>query len=325
MRVFVTGGAGFIGRAFVRLLLARGDAVTCAVRDPDRVAALGGEGARLVAGDLSDAASLASDMAGHDAVVHIAGMYRIGIRPDERPAMWDANVGATERVLDAAIATGIARIVHISTANVYGNTNGLIVDESFERDLSRGWLSYYDETKYRAHEAAETRIATGAPIVIALPGGVYGRGDHFEAGRQLERAYQGRLQYFAFGRSGLAWTHVDDVAEGLLRLVDRGRLGQAYNLAGEPLLLRDAIAAAARVGGHRPPRIEVPTGLLRALVPLGPAVAAAMGLPANLAEVISASEGVTYWVSSARASAELGFTARDFAVGVRDAFGPSDR
>jgi dihydroflavonol-4-reductase len=319
--VLVTGGAGFIGGVVVRLLVARGDAVTCLVREPTRAAAIAASGATIIRDDLSDRATLVPAMAGLDAVVHVAGMYRIGIASDERPAMWEANVGTTERVLDAAIEAGVGRIVHVSTGNVFGNTNGAIVDETFVRDLSRGWLSYYDETKYLAHEAAEARIAAGAPILVAMPGGVYGPGDHFELGRQLGQSYAGRLRYFGFGSAGLAFTHVDDVADGIVRVLDRGRVGESYNLSGEPRLVRDALAIAARVGGHRPPRLEVPTPLVRAMIPLGPRLARALGLPADLAEVIRASDGVTYWTSSAKATDELGFRARDLATGLRDTFG----
>ena len=63
--------------------------------------------------------------------------------------MWDANVGTTTRVLDAAEAAETPRIVYVSTVNVFGNTHGRIVDETYRRDLGEGFLSWYDETKYR--------------------------------------------------------------------------------------------------------------------------------------------------------------------------------
>ena len=64
-------------------------------------------------------------------------------------------------------------------------------DETFRRDLADGFLSYYDETKYLAHVAAEARVAAGAPIVIVQPGTVYGPGDHSGVGAQLKAAYDG--------------------------------------------------------------------------------------------------------------------------------------
>src|SRR6188768_1821044 len=155
MRVVVTGGAGFVGRAVVERLHHRGDVIVALVRDPATAQHLvnerGGAGGtiELVRSSLADVGSLGDAMRGADAVIHVAGMYRVGIKASEHPAMWDANVGTTERVLDAAIAAGVPRIVDVSTVNVFGSTNGAVVDETYRRDLSRGFLSYYDETKYR--------------------------------------------------------------------------------------------------------------------------------------------------------------------------------
>jgi len=165
MRVVLTGGAGFIGRAIVERLAARGDEVVALVRDPARAAHLKRDNVTLQVSDLSSVPQLTAQMTGADAVIHSAGMYELGIKKSQRQRMWDANVGTTERVLDAAIAAGVPRIVYVSTANVFGNTHGKLPDESYQRVLSEGFLSYYDETKYRAHEAATKRIAAGAPIV----------------------------------------------------------------------------------------------------------------------------------------------------------------
>jgi nucleoside-diphosphate-sugar epimerase len=325
MHVFVTGGAGFIGRRVVARLLDRGDSVVCPVREPARARELAAAGAELVQSDLSDAPALESQMRGCDGVVHIAGSYRVGIRPDERPAMWDANVGATERVLDAAIAAGVPRIVYISTNNIFGDTHGAVVDESFRRDLATGFLSWYDETKYRAHEAAAERIARGAPVIIAQPGGVYGPNDHSEAGGQVRQAFEGSLPYRALDDAGLAWVHVDDLAAGIVAALDRGRIGESYVLAGPPARLGEAMEIAARLGGRRLPRLRIPTRLLRTLAPVASRLprrlTALMGFPPNLAEVVRAGDRVTYWASSGKAERELGFRARDLEAGLRDTFG----
>src|SRR5918999_626864 len=92
-----------------------------------------------------------------DAVFHSAAVYKVGIPKAEREAMYDTNVRGTERVLDAAVAAGANRIVYVSTVNVFGNTKGKVVDESYERPED-GFLSCYDETKYRAHQVAVDRM-----------------------------------------------------------------------------------------------------------------------------------------------------------------------
>ena len=321
MRVYVTGGAGFIGGAVCRALVARGEEVVAVVRDPDRADELRAIGCEVRSGDLTSLEALTGGMRGCDGVIHLAGSYRIGIPARERPAMYDANVGATYRVLRAAIETAVPRIVHVSTVNVFGDTRGRIVDENYRRDVRRGFLSYYDETKYLAHIAARELIEAGAPIVIVMPGVTYGPGDHTAIGGQLEAAYAGRARYVAMGDLGVSPAHVDDVAAGIVAALRDGRIGEQYILAGPNLRLRDLIAKAARVGGHHAPRLELPTGLIRAFARLGPFVARAAGQPPNMQEVLSASDGVTYWASSGKASLKLGYAPRDLEGGLRDTFG----
>ena len=315
-RTVVTGGAGLVGRAVVRVLRERGDTVVALVRDPRRAEHLAELGAELVEDDLSDIGRLTEELRGADGAIHAAGSYRIGIPKSERGAMWDANVGTTTRLLDAAEAAGTPRIVHVSTGNVYGNTHGITVDETYRRDLREGFLSWYDETKYGAHEIAEQRIKGGAPIVIVLPSQVYGPGDRTGFGEQLRLAYEGKLPYRALTDVRIGLVHADDLAQGIVAALDRGRIGERYNLSGPETSLGEAEAIAAQLGGHRLPRLHLPDGLLRAMAPLG----ALIGQP-NLREVVAASSGVTYLFSSAKAQDELGFTTREIETGLRDTFG----
>ncbi|MGI8998629.1 MAG: NAD-dependent epimerase/dehydratase family protein [Candidatus Limnocylindria bacterium] len=321
MRIVVTGGAGFIGRAIVKRLAARGDEVVALVRDPAKAGHLKRDRVTLVVSDLSDSSALAAHMQGADAVIHAAGEYRIGIKPSERQRMWDSNVGATERVLDAAVAAGARRILYVSTNNVFGNTRGKLVDETYRRDVKAGFISWYDETKYRAHEAAEARIKQGAPIIIVQPAQTYGPNDHSEASQQLLLAYQGKLRFVAFPSTGMAWVHVDDLADAIVAALDRGRVGEAYSLAGDPHRLAASVAIAARLGGRKPPRFTVPTRLLRLFAPINDRLGGLPGLPTNIAETISSAEGVTYWAKHDKATAELDFRPRSLEQGIVDTWG----
>jgi dihydroflavonol-4-reductase len=271
---------------------------------------------------LADVPTIESQLRGHDAVVHLAGSYRVGIRPDERRPMWEANVGTTQRVLKAAAQARIPRTVYVSTVNVFGNTRGRMVDETFVRDPRQGFFSWYDETKWQAHLVAVGHINVGDGLVIAMPGGVYGSGDHTQVGVQLRQAYEGGLRYRALDDLGITWGYVDDIAAGIVGVLDRGRVGESYVLAGPAHRLRDAIAIAAALGRRRPPPLAVPSVVLRAVAPLAdrmsPSTRASLGLPDNLGEVLSASSGVTYWATAEKAQAELGFRARDLRTGLRD-------
>jgi nucleoside-diphosphate-sugar epimerase len=231
--------------------------------------------------------------------------------------MHAVNVGGTERVLDAAIGAGVSRIVYVSTANAFGNTKRVVVDEGYERPPGE-FVSAYDETKYLAHLVAEDRIAQGAPILIALPGVVYGPGDTSQIGAQVRRAQAGKLLYVAFPTLGFNAVHVDDVVAGLLLVHDRGRVGESYVLGGELSTMREMIDKAARAAGRTPPRLTMPTALVRAIAPFGRFIGPLFGQPANLRELVSASHDVTYWASDEKARRELGYEPRDLETGLRD-------
>lgn len=321
MRVVVTGGAGFIGSAVVRRLRAGGADVVALDRDPSRAPALEAAGARFVRDDLRDRRRLEGHLRDADAVVHAAGTYRVGITSPERPAMTEANVGTTGRVLDAALEAGTPRIVHLSTYGIYGDTAGRVVDESYRRDPHAGYLSWYDETKHRAHLDVEARIAAGAPAMIVLPGAAYGPGDPSGLGDQLRRAAAGRLPAVGSPTLGVSWTHVDDLADGVVRVLERGRVATAYNVGGEIGTLRDGIEAACAAAGRRPPRLTAPAPALRAIGRLGPGICRRLGFPANLREAVRCTHGVTYWATHERAAAELGYAPRPMADGFRETFG----
>src|SRR5215212_2420567 len=202
MRVFLTGGTGFIGGHVAAKLRERGDDVVALVRSPDKAAKLRELGCELVEGDLSNAAAIRRGLEGAEGCIHAAAIYKVGIPKKERGPMYESNVNGTETVLDAAMDAGVKRIVYVSTVAVFGNTKEQVVDETYQRDESEGFLSCYDETKYRSHQIAKDRIAKGAPIVIVQPGGVYGPGDHSEIGNFIDQTRKGKLRAKAFPEVG---------------------------------------------------------------------------------------------------------------------------
>jgi nucleoside-diphosphate-sugar epimerase len=317
VRAFVTGGTGFIGGHLVRRLRERGDEVVALVRSPDKADELDRLGCELRDGTLDAVGSMVDGVRGCDAAFHVAAAYKVGIPVSERSDMYDANVRGTERVLDAATAAGVKRIVHVSTIGAFGNTGGRVVDESYRHPGDR-YLSYYEETKVLAHRVAEDRIAKGAPVIIVQPGGVYGPGDPSALGNLIDRVRRGKVPLRLFPESGFNWVHVDDVAQGILLAHDRGWIGQSYVLGGQVGTLGDMIDAVARASGTRAPRRSLPGWAAKAAIPFGPLVGRAMGVGPNLRESIRAAEGVTYWATDAKARRELGYAPRDLETGLRE-------
>ncbi|MFL5886094.1 MAG: NAD-dependent epimerase/dehydratase family protein [Thermoleophilaceae bacterium] len=324
MKAFVTGGTGFIGQHLVQKLRERGDEVIALVRSRERGQKLAAMGAELYEGDLSDQEDLQLAMPGCDAVFHGAAISKVGIPRSEQEQMYDTNVRGTERVLDAATAAGVLRIVYVSTVNVFGNTGGDVVDEAYKRDTSgNGFLSYYDETKWKAHEVALDRIGQGAPVVIVQPGGVYGPDDHSEVGNMIDQVRTGKLFAVPFPDMGLNLVHVDDVAEGCLLAHDKGEIGQSYVLGGEISTMRGLVEKVAAIEGKKAPKRTMPTALIKAVAPADPVLGKIMGFPPNFKELVSTSDGVTYWAKDDKARQRLGYTPRDLDTGLRQTLAAS--
>ncbi|MEP6681575.1 MAG: NAD-dependent epimerase/dehydratase family protein, partial [Chloroflexota bacterium] len=182
------------------------------------------------------------------------------------------------------------------------------------------YVSYYDETKHLAHLAAEERAKRGAPIIIVQPGGVYGPGDHSGIGALMSQAAAGKLRAVTFPDLGMNMVHVDDVATGIWLAHDRGQLGEAYVLGGEITTVGEIIRKAAAAGGQRPPRLTVPSWLIRAAAVPVRVIGPLVGSRSNLGELISATDGVTYWASDAKARRELAYAARDLETGLQGLF-----
>ncbi len=325
MKLFVTGGTGFIGGHVVRMLRERGDDVRALVRDPAKATELSGLGCELISGTLTDAPSIADGMAGCDAVIHGAAIYEVGIPDSRRRAMYEANVLGTENVLRAALDAKIGKVVYVSTVGAFGNTHGQVVDESYEHP-GQGFTSYYEQTKYEAHQVAKRLIAEeGLPCVIVQPGGVYGPDDHSAIGKQMHDFLDGRMPLIAFPDLGMNMVHVEDVAAGVLLALDAGKPGESYVLGGEITTMRGLIETVAKVADKKPPKRAIPTGVMKAMTPIGPVVGKIMGQPPNLRELISSADGVTFWAKHDKAMGELDYSPRNLESGLRDTFTAEDR
>jgi len=311
VRVFLTGATGFVMGAVARLLRSRGDAVVALVRSRERAAGLSTLGCELIEGDLTDTGPAARDvLRGCDALIHGAAIYEIGVDAARARAMEETNVAGTRRILQTAREAAVARIVYVSTIAAFGNTRGATVSEGRRPTLPP--TSAYEDTKRRAHEIALAAAQTGLPVVIVQPGQAYGPGDHSEVGASLRALAAGRLRYRAFTGVGLSFVHVNDLADGIVRALDRGRLGECYVLGGEIGTLADAYAAVAQATGRALPPLVVPAALLRLAGRLVP----------GMREVVRSADGVTFWATDAKARSELGTHPRGLRDGMRDTFGP---
>ena len=314
----LTGGTGFVGAAVARALLARGHAVRVLARRGGDRRNLDGLAVEFREGDLTDPASLARAVAGCRFVLHVAADYRIWV-PDPA-AMLRANVEGTRALMLAALDAGVERVVYCSSVAALGLTkDGTPADEATPV-TEAGIVGIYKKSKYRAERAVLALVRErGLPAVIVNPSTPVGPRDikPTPTGKMILDAAAGRMP--AYIDTGLNVVHVDDVAEGHMLALERGRIGERFILGGENLGLRDLLAMVAAETGRRAPSVRLPGAALWPLALACEGLARAAGIEPLVTRDHLRMARKKMFFSSAKARAELGYAPRPAAEAVRDA------
>jgi nucleoside-diphosphate-sugar epimerase len=312
MRYAITGATGFVGGALASQLRRAGHEVVALVRDRSRAGRLEALGVEFVEGDLDDAAALDRLCAGADGLFHVAGWYKLGQR-DPSPGE-QVNVAGTRNALAAAQRAGVPRVVYTSTLAVNSDTEEQVVDETYR--FTGAHLSVYDRTKAEAHDIALDFVGRGLDVVIVQPGLVYGPGDTAQTGQLIAQVVRGKRPLAPRG-GGVCWAHVDDVADGHVRAMERGRKGEAYFLAGPRATLAEGLQKVADLAGTKGP-IVLPTRMVAATATLMGALGRVVPVPPDFAAETMRAGLATYYGTAAKAGAELDWHARPLEQGLRE-------
>lgn len=241
MRILVTGGAGFIGSNFVRHIL-RSD-VTCSVVNYDKLTYAGNlanldsveknPNYRFVKGDICNTAAVESAMHGCDVVVHFAAESHVDRSIYEPAPAIETNVTGTFILLQVARKLQIQRFVHISTDEVYGDMPpGAFADENTPLQPN----SPYSASKASSDLLVRSYVRTfGFPALITRASNNYGRYQFPEKFLPLmiTNALDGKpLPIYGDGKQQRDWLHVEDHCRGIRAVLERGRIGEVYNIGG---------------------------------------------------------------------------------------------
>ena len=304
VKTLVTGGAGFIGSAVVRQLLARGREVRVmlAPREPDDN--VRGLEVELVRADLLDRAAVTAAVAGCDVVYHLAAIYSLWL-PDES-IIYKVNVLGTQHVLAAARAAGVKKVVHTSSIAAIGvPAPGELADEQFRFNHWDGGNAYI-RSKYLSDLDAQRAAAQGVPVTIVCPGFPFGERDRgpTPTGRFIVEALHRRVPGYTSG--GFCAVDVDDVAACHVLAEEKGTIGARYIAGGHNLTYREFFETVTRVAALPPLRRRIPDVAVMGLAHVSEARARHGGPPPRITVKAARYALSTVWYDCSRARHELG-------------------
>ena len=313
--IAITGATGFLGRALTRRLLDEGNTIRALARPTTDRGGFPAGAIEWVSGDLDDPESLRTLIDGADHIIHAAGMLgEFGVSEE---TYRQVNAEGTRNVLAATAAALTesrlgpnARLLHVGSAGVLGpirdRPDGFLFDETMPLAPSNA----YERSKTLAESYAREFALAGLPVVIVRPEFVYGPGDLHVLG--LFRAVQrGVFFYIGNGHNHCHPTFVDDAVDGMLAGLERGRAGQAYQIAGpRSVSFRELAETIAAEIGVPPPRLRLP----KVLATLGAAGLEVVGDVTGRAIPLSRT-GVAFFsedrrFTSAKAERELDYRPR---------------
>lgn len=317
-RVLVTGAAGFVGSAVARAALRQGYAVRVLVRASSPRRNLDGLDAEVAEGDMRDQPAVERALDGVRYLLHVAADYRLWAPEPAQIAR--NNLDGTQAVMRAALARRVERVVvtsSVATLRVGPSTLAATEDQPLQPEEAIG---AYKRSKVLSERLVERMVAEeGLPAVIVNPSTPVGARDvrPTPTGRIIVEAASGRMP--AFVQTGLNVVNVEDVAQGHLLALVRGRTGERYILGGDNLMLRDLLGEIAGFAGRPAPRLRLPVAPLVPLAHAAEALARWRGRePFLTVDGLKMSRNRMFF-SSDKARTELGYRPGPHTAGVQAA------
>ena len=232
MKVLVTGGTGFTGKALVRRLLDEGhEVVALDYKEGHKTHEIRAWGAEVIIGSVTDQATARRCVKGVDVVQHLAAAFReLDVSNDY---YHEVNVGGTRIMLAAARDAGVQKFIYCSTCGVHGNIDNPPGDETAPINAA----DYYQQTKYEAEPVVQEFHQNGLATTIIRPAAIYGPGDPERFQMIFKRVNKGVFPMFGNGETLYHPLYIDNLVDALMLAMapDKG-LGEAYLIADEEYL-----------------------------------------------------------------------------------------
>ena len=303
MRVFVTGGNGFLGSSVVRTLLDKGYKVRCLLRSTSNTSRIDRLPIERVLGDIHDLLSLEVGMSGCDNVIHLAGISDWQEITSSR--MHESIVVGTQNVLNTAVKLEGRRFVYISTISAINSTN-IPVKQNEDTPCTLNLNNFpFVKAKREAEALCFKAASLGGSTIIVCPPETFGPNDiDLITSRNLINWY--KQSNVLVTKGGVCVGYVDDVALGIVAALERGRSGNRYILGGENVTIKQIAEQMFDILGEKRNIIAIPNPIVNLLTKV--ACTLHIPLPYNPAVVPYATQ---FWfMDNTKAVKELGVSFR---------------
>jgi dihydroflavonol-4-reductase len=308
VNLLVTGATGFLGSALLPLLAARGHRLRVIARgEAGQAEALGAE---VVRAPLQDREAVRRALSGVEAVYHLAG--QVAFDAPDPAALYQLHVECTRTLLEDAHAAGARRFILASSSGTIAISREEKVhteDDDHPIQVVARW-PYYLSKIFQEKTALRFHRETGLPVVVLNPSLLLGPGDARLSSTDVVFKFLER-RIPAMPSGGLSFVDVRDAAEAFAAALERGRPGERHLLGGANMTFAEFFARLSRLSGVAPPALRLPYGLNVAGARLLERFHAWRGSEAPLTTEEAEMGEHWFYVDSAKAARELGFTARD--------------
>lgn len=315
MKILVTGATGFLGGHVVRRLVRDGHTVRILRRESSSLADLQGLSFEDSIGDITHPESVAQAMVGVDAVIHAAA--KISYWPHEASDIMHVNAYGTQCVAAASLEAGVKRFVYVSSVMAVGIPDpGKLGDENLSYNFKRH-PNPYSESKHAGELFLQDVVGRGLSAVIVNPGAIIGALDRRRAVGGL--FFPGRINRYFFIEGGMSAVDVDDVVDGIVRAMEKGRVGERYLLTGDNLSYRSMREVIAKEMDEPKPFIPIPTKLLQLVAGIADVLSYWTKRQPRISRPMAGFLPFELYYTSKKAQSELGWTYRPFRDSVKSA------
>jgi len=315
MKVFVTGGTGFIGANLVRLLLQKNYEVRVLIRPESNLENLKNLDIEKVEGCLTDS-NLYQSLKGCQVLFHCAAHYSLWQK--DKPLLAQYNILGTRHILAAARQAGIERTIYTSSVAAIGVKPGVAVNEIYQSPVEN-LVGHYKKSKYWAEQEAHQAVKLGQDIVIVNPSTPIGPWDikPTPTGDLILRFLRRKMP--AYVNTGLNFIDVRDVAQGHLLALKKGKTGERYILGHQNLTLKEFLDLLSKITGLPAPQKTLPIWLPLSVAWVDEMILAKLGkIPSIPLDGVKMSRQPMYYNAS-KAVQELGLPQSSIQTALQDA------